>query len=89
MNLVFLMPGTPIKGNANAAVDVVIVFTHCLFAYVYPGFQVNGFCLDASFRGLVFVAHGAGEHCCRYDDLAQMLTGIDFFVFAHDHGECH
>ncbi|XP_032996940.1 monoglyceride lipase isoform X5 [Lacerta agilis] len=36
-------------------------------------------------RGLVFVAHGAGEHCCRYDDLAQMLTGINFFVFAHDH----
>ncbi|KAF7249748.1 Monoglyceride lipase [Varanus komodoensis] len=41
----------------------------------------------ASPRGLVFVAHGAGEHCCRYDDLAQMLTGINFFVFAHDHGE--
>ncbi|XP_025032026.1 monoglyceride lipase-like isoform X2 [Python bivittatus] len=40
-------------------------------------------------RGLVFVVHGAGEHCCRYDDLAKMLTGIDFFVFAHDHGECH
>ncbi|XP_054834178.1 monoglyceride lipase isoform X2 [Eublepharis macularius] len=36
-------------------------------------------------RGLVFVAHGAGEHCCRYDDLAQMLTGINLFVFAHDH----
>ncbi|XP_066472858.1 monoglyceride lipase isoform X2 [Tiliqua scincoides] len=36
-------------------------------------------------RGLVFVAHGAGEHCCRYDDLAQMLTDINFFVFAHDH----
>uniref|UniRef100_A0A8D0AYU4 Monoglyceride lipase n=2 Tax=Salvator merianae TaxID=96440 RepID=A0A8D0AYU4_SALMN len=36
-------------------------------------------------RGLVFVAHGAGEHCCRYDDLAQMLTGNSFFVFAHDH----
>uniref|UniRef100_A0ACB8EHS5 Uncharacterized protein n=1 Tax=Sphaerodactylus townsendi TaxID=933632 RepID=A0ACB8EHS5_9SAUR len=37
-------------------------------------------------KGLVFVAHGAGEHCCRYDDLAQMLTGINLFVFAHDHG---
>ncbi|XP_026579097.1 monoglyceride lipase isoform X1 [Pseudonaja textilis] len=36
-------------------------------------------------RGLVFVVHGAGEHCCRYDDLAKMLTGINFFVFAHDH----
>ncbi|XP_015687043.1 monoglyceride lipase-like [Protobothrops mucrosquamatus] len=39
-------------------------------------------------RGLVFVVHGAGEHCCRYDDLAKMLTGINFFVFAHDHGKC-
>lgn len=36
----------------------------------------------------MFVVHGAGEHCCRYDDLAKMLTGINFFVFAHDHGEC-
>uniref|UniRef100_A0A803SSH8 Monoglyceride lipase n=1 Tax=Anolis carolinensis TaxID=28377 RepID=A0A803SSH8_ANOCA len=36
-------------------------------------------------KGLVFVAHGAGEHCCRYDDLAQMLTGNNFFVFSHDH----
>ncbi|XP_073501035.1 monoglyceride lipase [Phyllobates terribilis] len=36
-------------------------------------------------RALVFVVHGAGEHCCRYDDLAQILSGLNFFVFAHDH----
>uniref|UniRef100_A0A8C8RZJ4 Monoglyceride lipase n=1 Tax=Pelusios castaneus TaxID=367368 RepID=A0A8C8RZJ4_9SAUR len=36
-------------------------------------------------RALVFIAHGAGEHCGRYDDLAQMLTGLNLFVFAHDH----
>ncbi|XP_030062052.1 monoglyceride lipase [Microcaecilia unicolor] len=36
-------------------------------------------------RALAFVAHGAGEHCGRYDELAQMLTGLKFFVFAHDH----
>ncbi|XP_056380829.1 monoglyceride lipase isoform X3 [Hyla sarda] len=36
-------------------------------------------------RALVFVVHGAGEHCCRYNDLAQILSGLDFFVFAHDH----
>ncbi|XP_072276647.1 monoglyceride lipase [Pyxicephalus adspersus] len=36
-------------------------------------------------RALVFVVHGAGEHCCRYDDLAQLLTGLNFFVFSHDH----
>ncbi|XP_069499470.1 monoglyceride lipase [Ambystoma mexicanum] len=36
-------------------------------------------------RALVFVVHGAGEHCGRYDELAQMLIGLDIFVFAHDH----
>ncbi|XP_029457173.1 monoglyceride lipase isoform X1 [Rhinatrema bivittatum] len=36
-------------------------------------------------RALAFVAHGAGEHCGRYDELAQMLTRLNFFVFAHDH----
>nr|XP_033782345.1 monoglyceride lipase isoform X2 [Geotrypetes seraphini] len=40
---------------------------------------------QASPRALAFVAHGAGEHCGRYDELAQMLTGLNFFVFAHDH----
>ncbi|XP_043741172.1 monoglyceride lipase isoform X4 [Cervus elaphus] len=34
---------------------------------------------------LVFVSHGAGEHCGRYDELAQMLVGLGLLVFAHDH----
>ncbi|XP_012517408.1 PREDICTED: monoglyceride lipase [Propithecus coquereli] len=34
---------------------------------------------------LIFVSHGAAEHCGRYDELAQMLTGLDLLVFAHDH----
>ncbi|XP_075039731.1 monoglyceride lipase [Mixophyes fleayi] len=36
-------------------------------------------------RALVFVVHGAGEHCNRYDDMAQILTGLNFLVFSHDH----
>ncbi|KAM9325350.1 monoglyceride lipase [Gastrophryne carolinensis] len=36
-------------------------------------------------RALVFVVHGAGEHCSRYDDLAQILTSLNFLVFSHDH----
>nr|KAF6358614.1 monoglyceride lipase [Pipistrellus kuhlii] len=36
-------------------------------------------------KGLVFVSHGAGEHCGRYDELAQMLVGLQLLVFAHDH----
>lgn len=46
--------------------------------------------LTASFlssRALIFVSHGAGEHCGRYDELAHMLKGLDMLVFAHDHGE--
>ena len=38
-------------------------------------------------RALVFVSHGAGEHCGRYDELARMLVGLELLVFAHDHGE--
>ncbi|KAM5148807.1 monoglyceride lipase [Mantella aurantiaca] len=34
---------------------------------------------------LIFVVHGAGEHSGRYDDLAQLLTDLDFLVFSHDH----
>ncbi|XP_054990540.1 monoglyceride lipase isoform X3 [Sorex araneus] len=36
-------------------------------------------------KALVFVSHGAGEHCGRYDELAQMLVDLDLLVFAHDH----
>ncbi|XP_064218176.1 monoglyceride lipase isoform X3 [Aotus nancymaae] len=36
-------------------------------------------------KALIFVSHGAGEHCGRYDELAQMLKGLDLLVFAHDH----
>ncbi|XP_070319581.1 monoglyceride lipase isoform X3 [Odocoileus virginianus] len=36
-------------------------------------------------RALAFVSHGAGEHCGRYDELAQMLVGLGLLVFAHDH----
>ncbi|KAM6214518.1 monoglyceride lipase isoform 2-T2 [Rhynchocyon petersi] len=36
-------------------------------------------------KALVFVSHGAGEHCGRYEELAQMLMGLGLLVFAHDH----
>ncbi|XP_053576801.1 monoglyceride lipase isoform X2 [Bombina bombina] len=36
-------------------------------------------------RALVFIVHGAGEHCCRYDDVADFLTNLNFLVFSHDH----
>ncbi|TRZ21879.1 hypothetical protein HGM15179_005168 [Zosterops borbonicus] len=49
------------------------------------GCHVNDLYIDAPFRALVFIAHGAGEHCGRYDDLAQKLTGLNLLVFAHDH----
>uniref|UniRef100_A0A2I3HBJ6 Monoglyceride lipase n=1 Tax=Nomascus leucogenys TaxID=61853 RepID=A0A2I3HBJ6_NOMLE len=37
-------------------------------------------------KALIFVSHGAGEHCGRYEELARMLMGLDLLVFAHDHG---
>ncbi|XP_067096390.1 monoglyceride lipase isoform X1 [Osmerus mordax] len=36
-------------------------------------------------RALVFVAHGAGEHCGPYDEIAQTLKDQSLLVFAHDH----
>ncbi|XP_026189346.1 monoglyceride lipase isoform X2 [Mastacembelus armatus] len=35
--------------------------------------------------GLVFIAHGAGEHCGPYDEIAQRLKDLSLLVFAHDH----
>ncbi|XP_078730950.1 monoglyceride lipase-like isoform X2 [Lampetra fluviatilis] len=36
-------------------------------------------------RALVFVSHGLGEHCGRYDEVARMLVQHNVLVFAHDH----
>ncbi|XP_008282942.1 monoglyceride lipase isoform X1 [Stegastes partitus] len=36
-------------------------------------------------RALVFVVHGAGEHCGPYDEIAQRLKELSLLVFAHDH----
>ncbi|XP_041348607.1 monoglyceride lipase-like [Gigantopelta aegis] len=36
-------------------------------------------------RCLVFIAHGLGEHCLWYDQLAEELTKRQVYVFSHDH----
>ncbi|KAM9342584.1 monoglyceride lipase [Pholidichthys leucotaenia] len=36
-------------------------------------------------KALVFIAHGAGEHCGPYDEIAQRLKELSLLVFAHDH----
>uniref|UniRef100_A0A0B7B547 Serine aminopeptidase S33 domain-containing protein n=1 Tax=Arion vulgaris TaxID=1028688 RepID=A0A0B7B547_9EUPU len=36
-------------------------------------------------RGLVFMSHGAGEHCLYYGELAELLKLRGLFVFSHDH----
>ena len=40
-------------------------------------------------RALVFISHGAGEHCQRYGHVAAALNEIGAFVYAHDHGRFH
>lgn len=40
---------------------------------------------DGSPRALIFVSHGVGEHCSRYEDFAQILAKQGFFVVSHDH----
>ncbi|KAF6733073.1 Monoglyceride lipase [Oryzias melastigma] len=39
----------------------------------------------APLRALVFIVHGAGEHCGPYDEIAQRLKELSLLVFAHDH----
>lgn len=36
-------------------------------------------------RALVFIAHGAAEHCGPYDEIAQRLKELSLLAFAHDH----
>ncbi|XP_034065305.1 monoglyceride lipase isoform X1 [Gymnodraco acuticeps] len=36
-------------------------------------------------RALVYIAHGAGEHCGPYDEIAQRLKELSMLAFAHDH----
>ncbi|XP_063425360.1 monoglyceride lipase-like [Mytilus trossulus] len=40
---------------------------------------------SAPTRGLVFICHGAAEHCLCYTELAMYLIENGFYVFAHDH----
>lgn len=39
-------------------------------------------------RALVFMCHGAGEHCLYYGEIAELLKAKDIFVFGHDHRKC-
>jgi len=36
-------------------------------------------------KALLFIVHGYGEHCSRYEKLANELTKLDILVFSHDH----
>lgn len=37
------------------------------------------------FKGVVQIAHGLGEHAGRYDDIAHLLQGEGYEVYANDH----
>ncbi|XP_023275753.1 monoglyceride lipase [Seriola lalandi dorsalis] len=49
------------------------------------GWLTSADCDFGLWRALVFVAHGAGEHCGPYDEVAQRLKELSLLVFAHDH----
>lgn len=51
------------------------------------GFKGNFVLSPSALRALVFIVHGAGEHCGPYDEIAQRLKELSLLVFAHDHGE--
>nr|XP_034305843.1 monoglyceride lipase-like [Crassostrea gigas] len=36
-------------------------------------------------RGVLFICHGIGDHSLWYEDLADILVKIGFYVFTHDH----
>lgn len=37
-------------------------------------------------RALVFICHGFGEHCSRYERLGSALADQGYLAFSHDHG---
>ena len=39
-----------------------------------------------SSRALVFITHGFGEHCSRYERLGTALAEQGYFAFSQDHG---
>ena len=36
---------------------------------------------------LIFVSHGVGEHCSRYEEFGSVLAKQGFLVVSHDHGK--
>lgn len=38
-------------------------------------------------RALIFIAHGFGEHCSRYETLGNALAEEGFLAFSHDHSK--
>ncbi|KAK2571458.1 Monoglyceride lipase [Acropora cervicornis] len=38
-------------------------------------------------RALIFIAHGFGEHCSRYETLGTALAEEGFLAFSHDHSK--
>lgn len=40
---------------------------------------------DSNPRALIFVSHGVGEHCSRYEEFGSVLARLGFLVVSHDH----
>ena len=50
---------------------------------------INFFLIFYSFNSaLIFVSHGVGEHCSRYEEFGHLLARQGFLVVSHDHGKC-
>lgn len=39
------------------------------------------------YRALIFICHGVGEHCSRYERLGKALAERGYVAFTHDHGK--
>ena len=37
-------------------------------------------------RAIAIIIHGAGEHCGRYDEMAELFRKESIYSFANDHG---
>ncbi|CAH3182940.1 unnamed protein product [Porites evermanni] len=44
---------------------------------------------DKKSRALVFICHGYGEHCSRYERLGNALAEQGYLAFSQDHGMSH
>ena len=69
--------------NPSGLTSLLLHTMHALASTSHRIYSRNLFFSSA----LIFVSHGVGEHCSRYEEFAHVLAKQGFLVISHDHGK--